>query len=85
MSRLPAGPLAADAHPTGLSPLAPGGYAEQVLAEQSMSFVVPNGLPPDVAVLTEPMAVALHAVNQSATSRRRTSRSCSAAARSASR
>ena len=51
-------------HPTGLSPLAPGGYAEQVLAEQSLSFVVPNGLGPDVAALTEPMAVALHAVNR---------------------
>ena len=54
-----------DAHPIGLSPLAPGGYAEQVLVEQSMSFVVPNGLAPDLAVLTEPMAVALHAVNRS--------------------
>jgi threonine dehydrogenase-like Zn-dependent dehydrogenase len=51
-------------HPTGLSPLAPGGYAERVLAEQSLSFLVPNGLPPDVAVLTEPMAVGLHAVNR---------------------
>jgi threonine dehydrogenase-like Zn-dependent dehydrogenase len=51
-------------HPTGLSPLAPGGYAEQVLAEQSLSFVVPNGLAPEAAVLTEPMAVALHAVNR---------------------
>ena len=59
-----------DAHPIGLSPLAPGGYAEQVLVEQSMSFVVPNGLAPDVAVLTEPMAVALHAVNQSSVGRR---------------
>jgi threonine dehydrogenase-like Zn-dependent dehydrogenase len=53
-----------EVHPTGLSPLAPGGYAEKVLAEQSLSFLVPNGLPPDVAVLTEPMAVALHAVNR---------------------
>jgi threonine dehydrogenase-like Zn-dependent dehydrogenase len=59
-----------DAHPIGLSPLAPGGYAEQVLVEQSMSFVVPNGLAPEVAALTEPMAVALHAVNQSSVSRR---------------
>ena len=59
-----------DVHPIGLSPLAPGGYAERVLVEQSMSFVVPNGLSPDVAVLTEPMAVALHAVNQSSVSRR---------------
>jgi threonine dehydrogenase-like Zn-dependent dehydrogenase len=52
-------------HLTGLSPLAPGGYAEQVLAEAAMSFVVPNGLSPDVAALTEPMAVALHAVRRS--------------------
>ncbi len=74
-----------DAHPIGLSPLAPGGYAEQVLVEQSMSFVVPNGLAPDVAVLTEPMAVALHAVNQSVGLAGATSRSCWAAARSASR
>ncbi|HEX5089400.1 MAG TPA: zinc-binding dehydrogenase [Nocardioides sp.] len=57
-------------HPTGLSPLAPGGYAEQVVAEQSLSFPVPNGLAPDVAVLTEPMAVALHAVNRGEVSRK---------------
>lgn len=52
-------------HLTGLSPLAPGGYAEQVLAEAAMSFVVPNGLDADTAALTEPMAVALHAVQRS--------------------
>lgn len=52
-------------HLTGLSPKAPGAYAEQVLAEAAMSFVVPNGLSPDVAALTEPMAVALHAVRRS--------------------
>ena len=52
-------------HLTGLSPLAPGAYAEQVLAEAAMSFVVPNGLDPSVAALTEPMAVALHAVQRS--------------------
>lgn len=52
-------------HLTGLSPLAPGGYAEQVLAEAAMTFVVPNGLSADVAALTEPMAVALHAVRRS--------------------
>ena len=50
---------------TGLSPLAPGGYAEQVLVEAAMTFAVPNGLPLDVAALTEPMAVALHAVRRS--------------------
>ena len=52
-------------HLIGLSPLAPGAYAERVLAEASMSFVVPNGLAPDIAALTEPMAVALHAVHRS--------------------
>ena len=52
-------------HLTGLSPKAPGGYAEQVLAQGSMTLAVPNGLAPDVAALTEPMAVALHAVRRS--------------------
>lgn len=57
---------------TGLSPLAPGGYAEQVLVEASMTFAVPNGLALDVAALTEPMAVALHAVRRSEISKRDT-------------
>ncbi|WP_197373481.1 zinc-binding dehydrogenase [Mycolicibacterium baixiangningiae] len=52
-------------HLTGLSPLASGGFAEQVLAEAAMSFVIPNGLDLDTAALTEPMAVALHAVRRS--------------------
>jgi threonine dehydrogenase-like Zn-dependent dehydrogenase len=52
-------------HLTGLSPQAPGAYAEQVLAEAAMSFVVPNGLDTTIAALTEPMAVALHAVQRS--------------------
>lgn len=50
---------------TGLSPLAPGGFAEQVLVEAAMTFRVPNGLSAEVAALTEPMTVALHAVNRS--------------------
>ncbi len=57
---------------TGLSPLAPGGYAEQVLVEASMTFPVPNGLPLDIAALTEPMAVALHAVRRSEIAKRDT-------------
>jgi threonine dehydrogenase-like Zn-dependent dehydrogenase len=57
-------------HLTGLSPRANGGYAEQVLAEAAMSFVVPNGLDADTAALTEPMAVALHAVRRSEISKR---------------
>lgn len=59
-------------HLTGLSPLAPGGFAEQVVAEASMSFVIPNGLDLDTAALTEPMAVALHAVRRSEIRRRDT-------------
>ncbi len=51
-------------HLTGLSPLAAGGYAEQVLVEASLTFPVPNGLDLDTAALTEPMAVALHAVRR---------------------
>ncbi|HNA49999.1 MAG TPA: zinc-binding dehydrogenase [Mycobacterium sp.] len=57
---------------TGLSPFAPGGYAEQVLVEASMTFPVPNGLSMDIAALTEPMAVALHAVRRSEIAKRDT-------------
>ncbi|AKS34267.1 zinc-binding dehydrogenase [Mycolicibacterium goodii] len=59
-------------HLTGLSAVAPGAYAEQVLAEAALSFPVPNGLSPDIAALTEPMAVALHAVRRSDITRRDT-------------
>ena len=48
----------------GLSPQAPGGYAEQMLVQESLMMPVPNGLTPDVAALTEPMAVAWHAVRR---------------------
>lgn len=48
----------------GLSAHAPGAYAEQLIAEESMMLPVPNGLPPDIAALTEPMAVAWHAVRR---------------------
>lgn len=60
----------AGVHPTGLSPRAPGGYAERVLVEGALSLKVPNGLDAETAVLTEPMAVALHAVNRSDVSRK---------------
>ncbi len=60
-------------HLTGLSPpLAPGGYAEQVLVQAAMTFAVPNGLSLDIASLTEPMAVALHAVRRSEITKRDT-------------
>ncbi len=57
-------------HPIGLSARAPGGYAEQLVVEGSLAFPVPNGLRPDVATLTEPLAVAWHAVRRSEIKRR---------------
>ncbi|WP_183093484.1 zinc-binding dehydrogenase [Nocardioides stalactiti] len=51
-------------HLTGLSEQASGAYAEQVLVTASMTMPVPNGLDADRAALTEPMAVALHAVRR---------------------
>jgi threonine dehydrogenase-like Zn-dependent dehydrogenase len=48
----------------GLSEHAPGAYAEEVLVQESLMMPVPNGLDPDMAALTEPMAVAWHAVRR---------------------
>jgi threonine dehydrogenase-like Zn-dependent dehydrogenase len=48
----------------GLSAHAPGAYAERLIVQESMMMAVPNGLAPDVAALTEPMAVAWHAVRR---------------------
>ncbi|GAC1440476.1 MAG: zinc-binding dehydrogenase [Solirubrobacteraceae bacterium] len=48
----------------GLSVHAPGAYAEQLLVEESLMMRVPNGLSPDTAALTEPLAVAWHAVRR---------------------
>ncbi|MCV7380301.1 alcohol dehydrogenase [Mycobacterium alsense] len=53
-----------EVHGIGLSTQAPGAYAEQLLVEQSLTLTVPNGLPPAVAALTEPMAVGWHAVRR---------------------
>lgn len=54
----------------GLSAHAPGGYAEYVVVQEALTLPVPNGLPPDLAVLTEPMAVAWHAVNRGEVTRK---------------
>ena len=54
----------------GLSVHAPGAYAEELLVQESMMLPVPNGLAPDVAALTEPMAVALHAVRRAEVGKR---------------
>lgn len=48
----------------GLSPYAPGGYAELTVVQESFTMSVPNGLAPETAAITEPMAVAWHAVNR---------------------
>jgi threonine dehydrogenase-like Zn-dependent dehydrogenase len=48
----------------GLSQHAPGAYAEETLVQESMMLPVPNGLDPVVAALTEPLAVAWHAVRR---------------------
>ncbi len=66
-------PLLRGAHgvdATGLSAHAPGGYAERMLVQESLMLPVPNGLPPDIAALTEPMAVAWHAVRKGEVKRR---------------
>ncbi|MGW6486109.1 zinc-binding dehydrogenase [Streptomyces sp. NPDC055056] len=54
----------------GLSASAPGGFAESVVVQESLTLPVPNGLPADLAALTEPMAVAWHAVNRGEVARR---------------
>jgi threonine dehydrogenase-like Zn-dependent dehydrogenase len=54
----------ADIHMTGLSRLAPGAYAEYVLAAEDVTMAAPRGLPPDLAALTEPLAVGYHAVRK---------------------
>jgi len=43
----------------------PGGYSSQMLLSPEALLPVPNGLDPELAALTEPMAVGLHAVNES--------------------
>ncbi len=53
-----------EVHAIGLSTVSPGAYAEQLLVEQSMTMAVPNGLSPEMAALTEPMAVGWHAVRR---------------------
>jgi len=59
-----------EVHAIGLSASAPGAYAEQILVQESMMMPVPNGLSPELAALTEPMAVGWHAVRRSDIKRR---------------
>ena len=57
--------VGSDIHLCGLSPIATGGYAERMLLQESALLPVPNGLSADMAALTEPMSVGLHAVQRS--------------------
>jgi len=52
-------------HLAGLSPVATGGYAERMVLQESALVPVTNGLSADMAALTEPVAVAWHAVRRS--------------------
>jgi 2-desacetyl-2-hydroxyethyl bacteriochlorophyllide A dehydrogenase len=45
----------------GTSPSAPGAFADYVLLDADKLVGVPDGLPPEVASLTEPLAVGRHA------------------------
>jgi threonine dehydrogenase-like Zn-dependent dehydrogenase len=49
----------------GLTVGVTGGYAERMLMQEATMLPVPNGLSSDEAALTEPMAVAFHAVKKS--------------------
>ncbi|MGI9621837.1 MAG: zinc-binding dehydrogenase [Acidimicrobiales bacterium] len=49
----------------GFDNVYPGGYSQQMLLNPEALVPVPNGLDPAMAALTEPMAVGLHAVNES--------------------
>ena len=49
---------------TGLSAKAPGGYAERVLVQEAFTMPVQNGYSAELAAMTEPMAVAWHAVRK---------------------
>lgn len=58
-------------HVPGYSNDYPGGYSSQMLLSPEALIPIPNGLDPAIAALTEPMAVGLHAVRESAIERGR--------------
>lgn len=60
-------------HLTGFDRSAPGGYAEYVLVEESLTFPVPDRVSLDSAAFTEPLTVARHAVRRSGFRTRRPS------------
>ena len=52
-------------HGVGFSNKYPGGYSERIVANEMMSIKVPNGLSHELAAMTEPLAVGVHAVAKS--------------------
>jgi threonine dehydrogenase-like Zn-dependent dehydrogenase len=52
-------------HAVGFSNTYNGGYAEMMVLNEMMGIKVPTGLPPELAALTEPLAVGVHAVAKS--------------------
>ena len=52
-------------HAVGFSNRYPGGYAEMMLMNELVALPVPNGLSTELAALTEPLAVGIHAVAKS--------------------
>lgn len=54
----------------GFDEASSGGYAEQVVLQESFTFAVPDGLSPETAAFTEPLAVALHAVRRGSVSKK---------------
>lgn len=57
-------------HLTGLSEHAAGAYADFVIVSEDMTMEVPEGVSLDDAALTEPLAVAYHAVRRGQVGRR---------------
>lgn len=52
-------------HPLGFSNIYNGGYAELMVINEMLGIKVPGGLPPQIAAMTEPLAVGVHAVAKS--------------------
>ncbi len=63
---------ASGAQLTGFSTESPGAYAEQVVVEEAVTMAVPDSVTDDQAALTEPMAVAWHAVRRAKVGRGKT-------------
>ncbi|UDY23568.1 zinc-binding dehydrogenase [Nocardioides sp. Kera G14] len=57
-------------HLVGFEEGAPGAYAEYTVVQEAFTFEVPEGLEPDLAAFTEPLAVAWHAVRRAKVGKR---------------